>query len=222
MSNIQLKVKTSKGHAVVYVERHVDTCPHCNVAVKPLILGSDYQNSSHLDIFYKCPRNYCGRTFIGVFMGRTYDEFYFSYMIPARKILTREFDMTIKETSPSFVQIYNEAYSAEQTNLKHICGMGYRKALEFLIKDYVISTLPSSVDVVANHKTTLSRVIKEFINDPRIVKTAERASWLGNDETHYVRKWEDKDINDLKILIDLVIHWIVMERLTETYLNNMN
>jgi hypothetical protein len=50
---------------------------------------------------------------------------------------------------------------------------------------------------------------------------AERATWLGNDETHYVRKWEDKDINDLKILIKVTLHWIEMELLTEQYKTEM-
>jgi hypothetical protein len=44
--------------------------------------------------------------------------------------------------------------------------------------------------------------------------TASRATWLGNDETHYVRKWEDKDLNDLKKLIDLTVHWVSAEILT--------
>lgn len=39
---------------------------------------------------------------------------------------------------------------------------------------------------------------------------AERATWLGNDETHYVRKWENKDLKDLKNLIDLTVYFISM------------
>ena len=31
---------------------------------------------------------------------------------------------------------------------------------------------------------------------------------LGNDETHYSRKWVDMDINDLKILIRLTVTWM--------------
>lgn len=42
--------------------------------------------------------------------------------------------------------------------------------------------------------------------------------WLGNDETHYVRKWEASDISDLKMLIDLTAHWMTSELLTERYL----
>jgi len=49
----------------------------------------------------------------------------------------------------------------------------------------------------------------------------ERAVWLGNDETHYVRKWEASDISDLKMLIDLTAHWMTSELLTERYLKDM-
>jgi hypothetical protein len=38
--------------------------------------------------------------------------------------------------------------------------------------------------------------------------------WLGNDETHYVRKWENKDINDLKRLIAMTVAWVEIELFT--------
>ena len=56
--------------------------------------------------------------------------------------------------------------------------------------------------------------IKEYVDNDNIKKVAERAAWLGNDETHYVRKWEEKDVQDLKGLIRLTIWWI--EQTTET------
>lgn len=50
---------------------------------------------------------------------------------------------------------------------------------------------------------------------------ASRAVWLGNDETHYTRKWEDKDINDLKSIIELTLHWIESEIRTQKLLEDM-
>jgi hypothetical protein len=44
---------------------------------------------------------------------------------------------------------------------------------------------------------------------------------LGNDETHYVRKWADKDLNDLKNLISLTRHWIEMDQLTKDFVKDM-
>jgi hypothetical protein len=44
---------------------------------------------------------------------------------------------------------------------------------------------------------------------------------LGNDETHYVRKWEEKDVSYLKDLIDICIHWIEAEIKTKRMLDEL-
>jgi hypothetical protein len=67
----------------------------------------------------------------------------------------------------------------------------------------------------------LGPCIREHVDDPRIQKCAERAAWLGNDETHYVRKWEDKDVTDLKRLIALTVNWIDSSLQTEEYEKGM-
>lgn len=211
-----------EGSRNITIVQHAETCPHCSVAVSPILVTKTIIDKYRVDFVYQCPRSQCKKTYIGSFYGANKVNYILSNVFPNQPIEKKAFPQIINETSPSFTEIYNQAYEAEQMSLSHISGMGYRKALEFLIKDYVVKTRPDSVDVVMNHRTTLNKVIREYINDPRILQTAERASWIGNDETHYVRKWEDKDINDLKILIDLVSHWISMERLTEIYLESMN
>lgn len=57
----------------------------------------------------------------------------------------------------------------------------------------------------------------ELVPNLQVKTTAKRATWLGNDETHYVRKWADKDLSDLKLLLDLTIHWIAAEILTKKF-----
>ncbi len=47
------------------------------------------------------------------------------------------------------------------------------------------------------------------------------AAWLGNDETHYERRWVDKDVEDLRRLIDITCHWIEMNVLTAQYRQEM-
>lgn len=46
---------------------------------------------------------------------------------------------------------------------------------------------------------------------------AKRAVWLGNDETHYVRIWTEHDVKSLKMLIDLTIHWIDADALSDQF-----
>jgi hypothetical protein len=51
-----------------------------------------------------------------------------------------EFSQIIRGISPDYCEIYNQAHKAEQANLELVAGPGYRKALEFLIKDYLLRT----------------------------------------------------------------------------------
>ena len=50
---------------------------------------------------------------------------------------------------------------------------------------------------------------------------AKRATWLGNDETHYVRRWEDKDITDLKNLVRLTVNAVENAILMRQYEKEM-
>ncbi len=50
---------------------------------------------------------------------------------------------------------------------------------------------------------------------------ASRAAWLGNDETHYERRWEQHDIKDLRLLIRLSVNWIENVILTMEYEEGM-
>lgn len=130
-----------------------------------------------------------------------------------------EHSETIKTVSPDFVSSFGEAEVAEKHGLKMICGPGYRKALEFLIKDYVIGSHKDKADEIK--KLNLGKCIQDYVADGKVKLVAARAVWLGNDETHYERKWEDKDLNDLKTLIGLTVHWIEMDELTKKALKDM-
>lgn len=57
-------------------------------------------------------------------------------------------------------------------------------------------------------KKFLGKCVQEDVENTRVKEIARRAAWLGNDETHYVRVWEEKDVNVLKQLIELTVHWI--------------
>ena len=129
------------------------------------------------------------------------------------------FAETIAKLSPDFVRIFNQASAAEDAELLEVCGPGYRKALEFLIKDYIITALGKAREDV--QRSPLGRCIDEFIDDTRIKAAAARAAWLGNDETHYYRKWEDRDLGDLKNLIQMTVDWIDIGIRTQEIVSEM-
>src|SRR5690554_5943536 len=118
-----------------------------------------------------------------------------------------------------FSQIYNAAYFAEQNNLLEICGVGYRKSLEFLIKDYLITLFPDKEELIK--KNTISNCINEFVEDVRLKSAASWAIWLENDQTHYEKKWSDKDLKDLITLIKVTMNWIELEIMTKRFNDSM-
>lgn len=119
----------------------------------------------------------------------------------------RKFDDKIVKLSPNFIETYNQSNSAEIYNLNQISGMGYRKALEFLIKDYCIYKKPDKKDDIL--KSLLGKCIDTYIDDTKVKNLAKVSAWLGNDETHYIKKFEDKDINDLKRFINTALYFIL-------------
>jgi hypothetical protein len=138
---------------------------------------------------------------------------------PSPQPVPQSFPEVIQNISPAFCEIHQEADKAEHFHLTQICGVGYRKGLEFLIKDYLINKLPDDENKIKS--SMLGPCIERFIEDPRIKEIAKRAIWLGNDETHYERRWIGKDVQDLKRMIKLVVHWIETEHLTAEALNSM-
>ena len=207
-------VKVRKvGGNYVDISQYSTECPFCHSNIIPNYI---FWNNYYL--FASCPNEVCGKHFVLI---QNRNGKYVN-VLPNAIPCSRNFSEIIAKISPSFVEIYNQAYHAEQESLNQICGVGYRKALEFLIKDYLISK-ESDEQIIQNIKSKLlSNCIQENVQNENIKNVAKRAVWLGNDETHYVRKWADKDVNNLKQLIDLTIRWIENEIETERVLQEMS
>lgn len=122
----------------------------------------------------------------------------------------------IHRISPRFIEIYNEAKTAESLWLRNVSGAGYRKALEFLVMDYVFSKYPEDSDRIEK-LGLLGNVAKQFLEEKRdyvLYILVSVASWLGNDYVHYIRKFPDKDIEVFHSLISLIIATINLNNLT--------
>lgn len=114
----------------------------------------------------------------------------------------------IQKYSKNFIKIYNQARQAEQSGLDEICGLGYRKAFEFLVKDYAMRGKSKEEKRQIRKERFLGKIIDRYIQNDEVKKLAHRASWLGNDHAHYFKEWKRKTLEDLKKLIDLVVSWI--------------
>lgn len=94
--------------------------------------------------------------------------------------------------------------------------MAYRKALEFLVKDFAILRNSSPEDIEFIENNMLGKVISTYFNEfPKIQKLSKASAWIGNDETHYTRKHENYDINDLKNFINAVALFISADEMVD-------
>jgi hypothetical protein len=201
-----------------------DTCPRCHRSIHPKLLGAYAHPEKHIcQLTYRCANLSCQEVFIANYatplLRRDSETAGVLLSTVPLSALPSNFPETITECSPVFVQIYDQAIAAESHGLDQMVGIGMRKALEFLIKDYSCLEHPDKEEEIK--KSLLGNCIKDFILDSNVKACAKRAAWLGNDETHYVRKWTDQDISDLKMLIKLTVNWIDNALTTKKYLSTM-
>jgi hypothetical protein len=212
-----LSVKDSTGRGSNHnLDRTPDTCPICHRGIQPVDHGWSLisGNNEVIERVFVCPLRSCQRLFIARYhQNMTSANFYLSQCVPAEP-QNYSPPAELKQISPDFCAIYNEAHKAEQLGLLLVSGPGYRKALEFLIKDYLTSVQETDEAKKEIAELPLMACVREYVTDSRMRATSERAAWLGNDETHYIRKWEDKDLQDLKKFITLTCFWIQSEHLT--------
>lgn len=179
----------------------VGECPLCHVATSPTfingyLIGSK-DNSIPLTAFIilYCPR--CKNLYIAkyIFINGLTDLYPYYF-------IRKEFSDNIKNLSPEFVNIYSQSLEAESNNAtKGLAGLGYRKSLEFLVKDYLIKLKHQDKNTIINMK--LNDCIKKLDSDLQDI--AKASVWIGNDEVHYFRKNEDYNIQDMKEFVDYLL-----------------
>lgn len=190
-------------------------CPHCGIESRPStqkLNNMHFPNRENYQVLYlhECPG--CNSQFITI-QDRAIGSEGFLLTLIKYPTETLPFTDSIRHLSPEFTKIYNQAFCAEQLGLHDICGMGYRKAVEFLIKDYCILEHQESEEEIK--PMLLSQVISKYISDNQVKTLASRCAWLGNDEAHYVRLHTDRSFEDLKVFIHALIQYIEWQRTYE-------
>lgn len=202
----------------VVADRNPDQCPACHRAAEPVERCAARVAAQVLERIFQCPSANCAKHFIARYRPGEKDVWLLSEavpLVPAPPTVSG----TIAAMSPTFRDVYIQAAAAEGYGLAQVCGPGYRKALEFLIKDYLCARRPADADTIRG--SFLGRCIAKWVENDRVKAVASRAAWLGNDESHYLRVWAGRDLEDLKSLIQLTVRWIEMEAITEEAIRQM-
>lgn len=149
------------------------TCPNCNKIIE---LWSFH--------YHKYPKEECIQT-IEI------------YMCPIPTVGSA-FTERLKEISPDGCDIFCQSEHAESEGLQHLSGVGYRKALEFTVKDYLIYHNPDKIEKIKG--TSLADAI-DMLNNENLRKIAHGVRILGNEETHYEKRVQSSDVDALKKLL---------------------
>lgn len=209
---------SSQKSYITYEEENV--CPICKSKISPIYISSSLNTVKHSSIFNHCRS--CHNSFISNYtivknLNRSSPSIiYYDGTLTGSEPCRFEkhiFDDSIISLSKQFDKIYNQSLAAETAGLDEIAGLGYRKALEFLVKDFAIHEHPDEEEEIK--KLMLSPCIKKYIDNPQIKTLVERSAWIGNDEAHYIRKQENRDVNDMKSFIKATVYFISMVLITE-------
>lgn len=190
----------------------VGKCPCCGIATSPTFLKGfviSHPDLPHTIYAYtalyctSCHTIYTAR----YISNRSISNFILESTFPkvAKNI---SFSDNINQLSPTFVSLYNQASVAEtNTEINGLAGIGYRKSLEYLIKDYLIKLKHKDKDSII--KMDLGNCVNKL--DSNLINIAKASIWIGNDETHYFRKNPEYDIEDLKLFINTLVHFIEID-----------
>jgi hypothetical protein len=131
----------------ISANRVPDRCPRCENygtvrVLAALQTGSELRARRDAVAICECGNLACESVFVafyalivenGVETARLMHHKPLEYTAPST------FSETIAKLSPVFCETYDQAARAEENGLTQICGAGYRRALEFLVKDFAIS-----------------------------------------------------------------------------------
>ena len=210
------KYTLKNGITITYCPPNI--CPLCNAGV-----ANDVSFEGHINDQHGCTIQFCTVThcyacdsfFLSVYKYSSKDNMYYPDKLFPHQFKPSAFPEHIKKLSPDFISLYRESEQAEAEGLFGICGMGYRKAIEFLIKDYLImqaniSPDTGEEDINKIKRLQLSQAINQ-ISDARVKNLAFKATWLGNDQAHYQKKFKNRDVSDMKKFIKAMIYCIELE-----------
>jgi hypothetical protein len=221
--NIKTKYINSKNLTIEIP----DICPHCHIANQPEDLGDVYDSTTDLlYTIWNCNAKICNKVFIVENVGYNFSEYFVNrFLVGTSKspiwpkpILDLKDSKSESEEPSKFIKAYLQSLQAEAMGLDEIAGMGFRKSIEYLVKDWAIHNNPDEKDKIL--RLTLSQIINQYFSGD-IKEILERATWLGNDHSHYHKLFEEFNISHLKELIGLVMVELDREYRKKHYIENI-
>ncbi|MFS4464713.1 hypothetical protein ACMFKE_04840 [Staphylococcus haemolyticus] len=182
------------------------SCPFCEQVQTPFVKSSSglEQNESLFSVIFIC--NECKQHFLMQYKKQVttnYNTIYNSTPVYiSYKSSNEKFSQDLTECSPEFIKIFSQLNIAEKHNLNDLLKLGYRKAIEQLVWDYLIKFENKSENSL--QKKTFPERIK-LLNFPQTQWLSDLIAWIGNDGAHPYQRHENLTIEDMKRLSDIII-----------------
>ncbi len=193
-----------------------NVCPHCHIVNSPHeewhVVTKDTDNTPTVITAWQCSNDQCKKIFVANYKldGQHFMFSRFLNGLPKGPDWPKPI-LDLKNGNPKtpeqaeqtrFITTYLQSLVAENSGLDELAGMGYRKAIEYLVKDWAIQDKPEDKDKIEN--SWLGAVINDCYSGD-LKEILERATWLGNDQAHYNKIFEEYDLDILKELIELIM-----------------
>ena len=105
--------------------------------------------------------------------------------------------------SPAFEEIHKQAMQAYQAGMGRLAVIGFRTALEILMKDFVIYELHENKEKI--ECLSLNNMIQQYFKSLEDRDYARAIQALGNDCTHYISKHADFNPKDVELFYRMFI-----------------
>ena len=197
--------KTIQHNNSLSIVQVPDFCPHCGKVMELEQVDVKYDSTSdHYLLCARCSVDSCRKFFCLEYSSREdkYGQNFLHELIPYSYNGFQESNISerIIDLSPIFAETFSQANIAEGKNLNQVAGIGFRKAFEFLVKDFASYKNPDRIEEI--RKNNVNNVINMFYKEmPKLAELLHITRKIGNDETHYYREYDNVDVKDLKKLI---------------------
>lgn len=189
-----------------------DMCPLCHFGMYLSQYGWRnfhdwlYADQRNFNIFsvYVCP--HCHRGFVVVHKMAVLDEGdgvcvvkEESQAVYPHIVKLPDIDDAVRSISPKFYDIYQQCLTEKANGLYDLYGMGFRKAVEYLVTDFAIKMHPEENDKIIS--MSLHNRIEKYISDDDVRETLLACKLLGNNEVHY----DNSNTSDDMVLFEELI-----------------
>ncbi|WP_242258151.1 DUF4145 domain-containing protein [Streptococcus thoraltensis] len=180
-------------------------CPNCGVGNNPDTWLVSHATGEVKVFKHRCPLCNKDHLTTQILKQNNFCEIVMSFPKPTIEPL----DDIFFEHAPRFSELYTQAQYAETMKLYDIAAIGYRGAIECLIKDYALDFEIDSKDTIEkmNFDNVISRYLKE---DELLSNTAHAVRLLGNDYAHW-NKVNDIPFETLKYTTEITIKAFLMK-----------